>query len=116
MTYPSFSTRRLGAVLAAGLMLPALALAGPTAKIAIRNQAFDPDTLTIPAHQRVQVTVSNEDTMPAEFESYDAGFEQVIPGKTSLPVQVGPLDPGTYQFFNEFHPNSKGKLIVKPAE
>ena len=53
--------------------------------------------------------------MPAEFESRDSHAEVVIPGKTELPVYVRPLKPGTYHFFNDFHPHSKGTLVVKKA-
>jgi len=81
--------------------------------LAIVNQAFEPDTLTIPAEQRVKIMVMNKDSIPAEFESNDFYAEVVIPGKTELPVYARPLEPGTYHFFNEFHPESKGTLIVK---
>ncbi len=83
--------------------------------LAIVGQAFEPNTLTIPAGERVKIMVMNKDTIPAEFESTDAKREVVIPGKTELPVYVGPLNPGTYVFFNDFHPQSKGTLIVKKA-
>jgi hypothetical protein len=81
--------------------------------LTIVNQAFEPGTLTLTAEQRIKIMVANKDSSPAEFESNDFQAEVVIPGKTELPVYVGPLEPGTYQFFNDFHPQSKGTLIVK---
>ncbi|MEJ2376845.1 MAG: cupredoxin domain-containing protein [Pseudolabrys sp.] len=87
--------------------------AEPVFHLTIVNQAFKPDSLSIPAGQRVKIMVMNKDTIPAEFESSDAHREVVIPGKTELPVYVGPLEPGTYHFFNDFHPDSKGTLTVK---
>lgn len=81
-------------------------------ELRIKNQAFQPDVLTIPAGQQVKIVVRNEDTLPAEFESNDFNREKVIPGGTSLPVYVGPLTAGTYKFFNDFHPQSTGKLVV----
>lgn len=83
--------------------------------LAIVKQAFEPDTLTILAGERVKIMVMNKDTVPAEFESNDFKREVVIPGKAELPVYVGPLEPGTYHFFNDFHPQSKGTLIVKKS-
>jgi plastocyanin domain-containing protein len=83
--------------------------------LAIVNQAFEPDSLTIPADQAVKIMVKNNDTLPAEFESNDFHAEVVIPGKTELPVYVRPLKAGTYGFFNDFHPQSKGSLIVKSS-
>jgi plastocyanin len=85
-------------------------------ELRIKNQEFQPDVLTIPAGQAVTIRVENEDTLPAEFESNDFNREKVIPGGTKIPVYVGPLTAGTYKFFNDFHPQSTGKLVaVAPA-
>jgi plastocyanin len=83
--------------------------------LSIVKQMFEPDTLTIPAGQTVKIMVKNEDSLPAEFEGRDFHAEVVIPGKTELPVYVRSLEPGTYHFFNDFHPAGKGTLIVKKA-
>jgi plastocyanin len=110
-------SRRLLSVFGAGLLLVIASRADATAEqifhLTIVNQAFEPDTLTIPAGQRVKIMVMNKDIIPAEFESSEAHREVVIPGKTELPVYVGPLEPGTYHFINDFHPQRKGTLIVK---
>lgn len=122
MTVRSNRRSRPIAVLAIQAGLIMAALAGPNAAAAsnltltIKNQAFQPKTLTIPAGQTVKIMVKNEDGLPAEFESSDFNREKVIPGGTQLPVYVGPLTPGSYGFFNDFHPPSTGTLIVKPAK
>lgn len=87
---------------------------GATRDVALRikNQAFQPDVLTIPAGQAVTIQVKNEDALPAEFESNALNREKVIPGGTTIPVYVGPLAAGTYKFFNDFHPKSTGRLVV----
>lgn len=103
----------LGAALLLVVASKASAAAEPVFHLAIVKQAFEPDTLTIPAGQRVKIMVMNKDSIPAEFESNDFHVEVVIPGKTELPVYVKSLEPGTYHFFNDFHPQSKGTLIVK---
>ena len=103
----------LGAALLLIIASKADAAAELVFHLAIVHQAFEPDTLTIPAGQRVKIMVMNKDSIPAEFESNDFHAEVVIPGKTELPVYVRPLEPGTYHFFNDFHPQSKGTLIVK---
>ena len=68
-----------------------------------------------PDRLHLEILVKNVDVLPAEFESNDFNREVVIPGGTELPVYVGPLKPGTYAFFNDFHQASTGKLIVRPA-
>ena len=99
------------------LVAPGKADAAPDTvfHMSIVKQMFEPDTLTIPAGQTVKIMVKNTDSLPAEFEGRDFHAEVVIPGKTELPVYVRSLKPGTYHFFNDFHMNSKGTLIVKKA-
>lgn len=87
----------------------------PVFHITLTNQAFKPDTLTVPADQRFKIMIANKDALPAEFESSDLHREVVLPGHTELPVYVGPLKPGTYHYFNDFHPQTTGTLIVKAA-
>lgn len=100
----------LGAVLvAAGAVHAAQDL-----QLTIKGQAFQPRTLTIPAGRTVKIVVTNKDVVPAEFESNDFNREIVIPGQSAVPVYVGPLKPGKYGFFNDFHPDSTGTLLVTP--
>lgn len=82
-------------------------------EIVLENNKFTPAELTIPAGQKVKVVVKNKNAAAAEFESHDFHREKIIkPGKEAV-VFVGPLDPGTYNYFDEFHPESTGKIIVK---
>ena len=34
-------------------------------------------------------------------------------GHGNEPVVVNPLKPGEYAFFDEFHPEAKGKIVAK---
>ena len=104
----------LGALLAMAGVSSAGAAPAPDIALTIKNQAFQPRTLTIPAGQTVKIVVTNKDVAPAEFESNDFNREIVIPGRSAVPVYVGPLKPGKYRFFNDFHPESTGTLLVEP--
>ncbi|TAM64217.1 MAG: cupredoxin domain-containing protein [Rhodanobacter sp.] len=110
-------TSKIGAlvviVAAAGLPAAWAQAPGVSSMLTIRGQAFQPRTLTIPAGQQVKIVVKNDDALPAEFESGDLNQEKVIPGGTALPVYIRPLKPGTYKFFNDFHPASTGTLVVE---
>ncbi len=108
------ATAILAVVMVVGLAYSTAAAAD--VHLTIKNQAFQPNTLTIAAGQTVRIMITNEDALPAEFESSDFNREKVIPGGTQIPVYVGPLSTGAYNFFNDFHPQSTGKLIVKPAK
>lgn len=99
--------------LLAGLLLagPAFAADAPL-QLTIRNQAFQPSQLRIPAGTKVELVVVNNDTLPAEFESYDLSREVIVPGHSQIKVFIGPLDPGKYRFFNDFHQQSEGWIVV----
>ena len=82
--------------------------------VTIRNHTFEPQEIRVPAGKRVSIYVSNEDASAEEFESPALKVEKVIPGKSKGLVRVGPLAPGRYEFFGEFHPDTaKGVVIAE---
>lgn len=96
------------------LALPALASETPEYKLSIKDHKFNPESLEIPANTKIKLLVKNEDKTAEEFESHDLKREKVIKGGAEAPIMVGPLKPGEYTFFGEFHPQTaQGKLIVK---
>jgi hypothetical protein len=91
----------------------AVAADAPSYAIAIKDHAFAPAELTIPANTRVQLLVKNLDATPSEFESDDFHREKVVTAGDEIRVFVGPLLAGSYEFFDDFHPATRGHLIVK---
>ena len=82
--------------------------------LTLRNHRFVPAELTIPANTKVKLLVVNEDATPEEFESHELNREKIVTGKGSITVFIGPLKPGRYPFFGEFHMESaQGVLIAK---
>jgi hypothetical protein len=82
--------------------------------LTIKDHRFNPTEIKVPANKRVQITIVNEDPTPEEFESHEMKVEKVIPGKSKGVVRVGPLKPGRYPFFGEFHEaTAKGTLIAE---
>jgi len=96
-----------------------LALALPASateryELSIRNHRFEPASLTVPAGVKVKLVVKNLDNSPEEFESYSLHREKLIPAGGQITVFIGPLDPGRYDFFGEFHSDTaKGQIIAK---
>ncbi len=85
-----------------------------TVNVSIKDHAFQPAEITVPANQRVAVTVTNDDPTPEEFESYGLKFEKIIPGNTQAVVRFGPVPPGRYQFFGDFNPaTAQGVVVVE---
>lgn len=85
----------------------------PSFSIALKNQQFVPSDLTIPAGVKVKLVVRNDNPTASEFESTQLHREKVVAAGREVSVFVGPLDPGTYEFFDDFHPQTRGHLIVK---
>ena len=84
----------------------------PSVSLAIKNQGFAPQEISVPAGTKLLFLISNQDDLPAEFESYDLSREVVVPAHGQVKVYIGPLDPGRYRFFNDFHQSSEGWVVV----
>ncbi|HEY1773286.1 MAG TPA: cupredoxin domain-containing protein [Gammaproteobacteria bacterium] len=93
--------------------LSAQAADNPPVQIDIKAQAFQPAEIQVPADVKVELHVVNDDDLPAEFESYDLGREIVVPAHDQVKVFIGPLKAGRYKFFNDFHQESEGYVVVK---
>ncbi len=84
-----------------------------TFRTQIKNHAFDPAELTVPAGKRLVLIVHNADDTPAEFESRELGAEKVISAGREATIRVGPLAAGRYPFIDEFHQDqARGALIA----
>jgi hypothetical protein len=85
----------------------------PTFQITAREGAFDPPTLDVPANKRFRIEVVNATKTPIEFESRDLRQEKVLPPGARSSLTVNALKPGTYTFFDEFHPDRKGTVVAR---
>ncbi|MEO8411162.1 MAG: cupredoxin domain-containing protein [Propionivibrio sp.] len=84
--------------------------------VTIRDHAFQPQEIRLPAGKKVQLRIVNDDTTPAEFESKSLNREKIIPGKSTGRINIGPLKPGTYPFVEEYHENdaaAQGVIVVE---
>lgn len=84
------------------------------ASLTIQGHRFVPTELKVPAGRKIKLIVINLDPSPEEFESYELDREKVVAGNARIVVFVGPLKPGRYPFFGEFHMDSaKGALLAQ---
>jgi plastocyanin len=107
-----FPAVRLAALLVLTVVAPALA-DDPSFSILLRNNQFLPSEVQIPAGVKIKLVVRNENPTASEFESTQFHREKVVPPGQEITVFVGPLDPGSYEFFDDFHPQTRGHLVVK---
>ncbi len=83
-------------------------------ELSLSHHQFVPSSITVPANQKFQIKVTNHDDTPAEFESHDLKVEKIVVPGSSITVTAGPLKPGTYQFFDDYHPDdAKGDVTAK---
>lgn len=86
----------------------------PEVIVEIKNHLFYPQKVEVPAGKKVRLTFINFDDTPEEIDSFALNREKVIFAQSKGTIFIGPLSPGEYPFFGEFHPNSAvGKVIVK---
>lgn len=85
-----------------------------TYTIVIKDHKFDPADIEVPAGQKIKLLVKNQDATPEEFESKELKREKIIKGNSEAVIAIGPLKPGTYKFFGEFHEKTaQGRIIAK---
>jgi hypothetical protein len=93
-----------------------LAVADDAARVSVtlKDHKFSPAEPTAPAGKPIIIEVSNLDSTPSEFESKTLRVEKVVPGGGKIAVQIRPLGPGRYRFFDDYHEDTtEGYLIVK---
>jgi hypothetical protein len=90
------------------VLLPASigALASDPVTLIIKDHRFAPSEVSVPAGERFRIEVENKDATPAEFESSDLRVEKIVVPGGKIAVTVGPLKPGIYKFFDDYHPDT----------
>ena len=81
--------------------------------ISVKDHRFQPAQLSAPANRPLSIKVKNLDTTPMEFESVSLRVEKVIAPGSEGTVNVRALAPGRYEFFDDFHQDTRGTLIVQ---
>jgi plastocyanin len=80
--------------------------------LTIKDHHFSPNTVTVTAGERFRIEVENQDDTPAEFESSDLRVEKIIVPHGKISVMAGPLKPGTYKFFDDYHPDAANGVVT----
>jgi hypothetical protein len=113
---PSSPARMIMRVLIPIGALLASAVAAPAAEavtLIIKNHQFEPSQVSVPAGERFRIEVENQDSTPAEFESADLRVEKIVVPGGKIAVMAGPLKPGIYKFFDDYHPDTaKGTITA----
>jgi hypothetical protein len=93
--------------------LPLRADDSVTFEVAVKNHKFEPAEIKGPAGKLIVLKVKNLDAAPIEFESEPLQFETVVKPNAEVLVKVKPQKPGSYDFFDDWHQETKGTLQVQ---
>ena len=107
-----FSTLILFAGLALGSQGAAAGPAPAPQRLVLKDHRFTPSTLIVPARQKIQVLLLNQDGATEEFDSRDLNVEELVTPNGQVTLSIGPLKPGAYAFMGEFHPDTAQGHVV----
>jgi hypothetical protein len=81
--------------------------------ITVKNHRFEPAEPRAPANRPITIRVRNQDSTPMEFESVRLRVEKVVAANSEGVINVRALSPGRYEFFDDFHKQTRGTLVVE---
>lgn len=104
-------------ILAAAALLAAASVAhaqsAATVSLTVKNHRFQPSQVSAPANVPITIRIKNLDSTRIEFESVSLRVERVIGGNSEGVIQIRPLSPGRYDFFDDFNQEAEGVLVVR---
>ena len=103
----------IATVLLAFASLSAAAQQPASISITVKNHRFQPVELHAPANVPIVLHVRNLDAAPMEFESVSLRVEKVVTANGEGVIRLRPLAPGRYSFFDDFHQETNGVLVVR---
>ena len=103
----------LAALVVAGACLSATAQQTASVTVSVKNHRFQPTEIHAPANVPIELRVKNLDSAPMEFESVSLRVEKVVTGNDEGVIRLRPLAPGRYEFFDDFHQETRGALVTK---
>jgi hypothetical protein len=113
------ATRRgfVAVVLTAMALLPSgggvSAQQAASVSISVKGGRFVPSEIHAPANRALTISVKNLDGAAIEFESVSLRVEKIVAPGHEGAVRVRPLAAGRYEFFDDFHQQTRGTLVVE---
>jgi len=101
------------ALVLAAACFPAGAQQAASVSVSVKNHRFQPAQIQAPAKVPIELRVKNLDPTPMEFESVSLRVEKVVAGNSEGVIRLRPLEAGSYNFFDDFNPQTTGVLVVR---
>jgi hypothetical protein len=74
---------------------------------------FQPSQVSAPAEKPIVFRIRNLDAKAMEFESTSLRVEKVVAAGSEGVINVRPLKPGRYEFYDDFNEKARGALTVQ---
>jgi plastocyanin len=101
------------AVMLGGLVFSAARAAETvTVHLSLKDHQFQPAELHVPTGKPFVIVLKNLNGAPAEFESGPLHVEKVVTAGGSITMRFSALPPGRYRFFDDFHSETEGFVVV----
>jgi hypothetical protein len=84
-----------------------------TIQISVKSHHFQPAEVHVAANKPIILRIKNLDATPMEFESVTLRVEKIVAGNSEGIVRLRALAPGRYEFFDDFHQESRGSLVAQ---
>ena len=107
------------ALLAAAALLAVSATGAANAQsateiqLSYKDKKFDPAEISAPANTPIVIKLKNLDAKAMEFESKTLKVEKVVAASSDATINVRPLKPGRYEFYDDFNESARGVLVVE---
>jgi hypothetical protein len=85
----------------------------PVIKVEMKDGVIIPEIIEVPANTRFKLEITNTGASPVEFESMELKREKALAAGATSAIVFRTHDPGTYDVFDDFHPEAKAKLVAK---
>ncbi|WP_342162380.1 cupredoxin domain-containing protein [Methylobacterium sp. SD21] len=85
----------------------------PVIKVEMRDGVILPAIIEVPANTRFKLEISNTGQSPVEFESLELKREKALAAGSTSSIVFRTIEAGSYDVFDDFHPDAKAKLVAK---
>jgi hypothetical protein len=82
-------------------------------EMSLKDHKFQPAEIKAPANKPIIVKMKNLMAENMEFESEALGVETVVKANAEGLVKIKPQKPGRYTFFDDFHQETTGTLVIE---
>jgi hypothetical protein len=103
----------LGVIALTAIVAPTRAQQAITIQISYSDGAFQPSAVQAPAGKAIVFRVKNLSAKAMEFESHALKVEKVVAAKGEGVINVRALQPGAYEFYDDFNEKARGTLTVQ---